>query len=239
MNNFNEIKSCVDKTIVDYGGKFLFNEDYKIALVEAKKLFKIWTYEAEPFRFFSGIRTKIKAQLKKQFGLKGYKFEVGKSEKTEKKNIVIDAFVYKIWQEVIEEFGKKHTMSVLTLKEASFVEIANNIYRLEGINELSKNMIKMHIPTLQKMMTRKTGREITILLENEKIEGKQEEKKQDNIKDIFIPKGFKLVKIPRRHKRVNFVFDDNTYNKLKRVSKNNSVSMNELINQMINAIQEK
>ena len=37
MNNFNEIKSCVDKTIVDYGGKFLFNEDYKIALVEAKK----------------------------------------------------------------------------------------------------------------------------------------------------------------------------------------------------------
>lgn len=54
----------------------------------------------------------------------------------------------------------------------------------------------------------------------------------------FIPKGFKLVKIPRRHKRVNFVFDDNTYNKLKRVSKNNSVSMNELVNQMINAIQE-
>ena len=214
MNNFNEIKSCVDKTIVDYGGKFLFNEDYKIALVEAKKLFKIWTYEAEPFRFFSGIRTKIK-------------------------NIVIDASVYKIWQEVIEEFGKKHTMSVLTLEEASFVEIANNIYRLEGLNELGRHMIKMHIPTLQKMMTRKTGREITILLENEKIEEKQEEKKQDNIKDIFIPKGFKLVKIPRRHKRVNFVFDDNTYDKLKRVSKNNSVSMNELVNQMINAIQEK
>lgn len=162
MNKFNEIKSCVGQTIVDYGGNFLFNRDYKIVFVEDKKLFKIWTYDAEPFRFFSGIRTKIKAQLKKQFGLKGYVFEVGQSKKTD----------------------------LFTLYP-----------REEAIN--------ISVP-----------------------------KKEQSTDNIVIPEGFKLVKIPRRHKRVNFVFDDETYNKLKRVSKNNSVSMNELINQMIGAIKE-
>ena len=56
--------------------------------------------------------------------------------------------------------------------------------------------------------------------------------------NIFIPEGFKLVKIPKRNKRINIVIDDATYKKLKRVSKRESVSMNELVNQMINAIQE-
>ena len=67
-----------------------------------------------------------------------------------------------LWKEIVAEFSRKHPMSAQTLKEATVKELDSNSFQIAVSNPLSLNMIKMHLETIQKLMTRKSGREIKV-----------------------------------------------------------------------------
>ncbi|MCR4662560.1 MAG: DNA polymerase III subunit gamma/tau [Endomicrobiaceae bacterium] len=67
-----------------------------------------------------------------------------------------------LWKEIVAEFSRKHPMSAQTLKDATVKEINANSFQIAVESPLSLNMIKMHLETIQKLMTRKSGREIKV-----------------------------------------------------------------------------
>ncbi|MBQ1610217.1 MAG: hypothetical protein II090_04755, partial [Elusimicrobia bacterium] len=76
-----------------------------------------------------------------------------------------DSFDYDLmglWKEIVAEFSRKHPMSAQTLKDATVKELNANTFQIAVPSPLSLNMIKMHQETIQKLMTRKSGREIKV-----------------------------------------------------------------------------
>ena len=76
-----------------------------------------------------------------------------------------DSFDYDLmglWKEIVAEFSRKHPMSAQTLKDAIVKELNANTFQIAVPSPLSLNMIKMHQETIQKLMTRKSGREIKV-----------------------------------------------------------------------------
>ena len=67
-----------------------------------------------------------------------------------------------LWKEIVAEFSRKHPMSAQTLKDATVKELNANTFQIAVPSPLSLNMIKMHQETIQKLMTRKSGREIKV-----------------------------------------------------------------------------
>jgi len=67
-----------------------------------------------------------------------------------------------LWKEIVAEFSRKHPMSAQTLKDATVKELNANSFQIAVASPLSLNMIKMHLETIQKLMTRKSGREIKV-----------------------------------------------------------------------------
>ncbi len=67
-----------------------------------------------------------------------------------------------LWKEIVAEFSRKHPMSAQTLKDATVKELNANTFQIAVPSPLSLNMIKMHLETIQKLMTRKSGREIKV-----------------------------------------------------------------------------
>ncbi len=67
-----------------------------------------------------------------------------------------------LWKEIVAEFSRKHPMSAQTLKDATVKELNANTFQIAVPSPLSLNMIKMHQETIQKLMTRKSGRDIKV-----------------------------------------------------------------------------
>ena len=67
-----------------------------------------------------------------------------------------------LWKEIVAEFSRKHPMSAQTLKDATVKELNANTFQIAVQSPLSLNMIKMHQETIQKLMTRKSGRDIKV-----------------------------------------------------------------------------
>ena len=67
-----------------------------------------------------------------------------------------------LWKEIVAEFSRKHPMSAQTLKDATVKELNANTFQISVSSPLSLNMIKMHQEAIQKLMTRKSGREIKV-----------------------------------------------------------------------------
>ncbi|MBR3627910.1 MAG: DNA polymerase III subunit gamma/tau [Elusimicrobia bacterium] len=92
---------------------------------------------------------------------------VEEKEQVEENTVVTmaESFDYDLmglWKEIVVEFSRKHPMSAQTLKDATVKELNANTFQIAVPSSLSLNMIKMHLETIQKLMTRKSGREIKV-----------------------------------------------------------------------------
>jgi len=67
-----------------------------------------------------------------------------------------------LWKEVVAEFSKKHPMSAQTLKDGIVKELNSNTLQIAVTSVMSLNMIKTHLEAIQKLMTRKSGRDIKV-----------------------------------------------------------------------------
>lgn len=103
----------------------------------------------------------------------------------------VDNDLMGLWKEIVAEFSRKHPMSAQTLKDAVVKELNSNAFQIAVGSSLALNMIKMHLEAIQKLMARKSGREIKVSMvldevaqkggvvkEDIKIEHEQEEKKE-------------------------------------------------------------
>ena len=106
------------------------------------------------------------------------------SERVEENTVItmaesIDYDLMGLWKEIVVEFSKKHPMSAQTLKNATVKEINTNTFQIAVSSSLSLNMIKMHLETIQKLMTRKSGREIKVSMVLDEIAQKGGTVKED------------------------------------------------------------
>jgi len=67
-----------------------------------------------------------------------------------------------LWKEIVTEFSRKHPMSAQSLKDSMVKEINSNTFQISVRTQLALNMIKMHLETIQKLMVRKSGRDIKV-----------------------------------------------------------------------------
>jgi DNA polymerase-3 subunit gamma/tau len=67
-----------------------------------------------------------------------------------------------LWKDIVTEFSRKHPMSAQSLKNATVKELNANTFQISVSTQLALNMIKMHLETIQKLMTRKSGRDIKV-----------------------------------------------------------------------------
>lgn len=84
-----------------------------------------------------------------------------------------------LWKEIVAEFSKKHPMSAQALKDAIVKELNANTFQIAFRSPLSLNMIKIHLETIQKLMTRKSGREIKVSMVLDEIAQKGGVVKED------------------------------------------------------------
>ena len=88
-------------------------------------------------------------------------------ESTEENTIITmaDSFdndLMGLWKDIVTEFSRKHPMSAQSLKDATVKELNANTFQISVGTQLALNMIKMHQETIRKLMTRKSGRDITV-----------------------------------------------------------------------------
>ncbi len=88
-------------------------------------------------------------------------------ESTEENTIITmaDSFdndLMGLWKDIVTEFSRKHPMSAQSLKDATVKELNANTFQISVSTQLALNMIKMHQETIRKLMTRKSGRDITV-----------------------------------------------------------------------------
>lgn len=69
-----------------------------------------------------------------------------------------------LWSEIVGEFTKKHPMSAQSLKDSVVKEVNANTFQISAKSSMALNMIKPYLETIQKLMTRKSGREINVAL---------------------------------------------------------------------------
>ena len=69
-----------------------------------------------------------------------------------------------LWTEIVAEFSKKHPMSAQSLKDSMVKEINSSTFQISAKSLMGLNMIKTYHETIQKLMTRKSGREIKVIL---------------------------------------------------------------------------
>ena len=74
-----------------------------------------------------------------------------------------------LWTEIVAEFSKKHPMSAQSLKDAVVKEQNANTFQISAKSSMALNMIKTYQETIQKLMTRKSGREIKVVLKLDNI----------------------------------------------------------------------
>ncbi|MBQ3834095.1 MAG: DNA polymerase III subunit gamma/tau [Elusimicrobia bacterium] len=74
-----------------------------------------------------------------------------------------------LWTEIVAEFSKKHPMSAQSLKDAVVKEQNANTFQISAKSSMALNMIKTYQETIQKLMTRKSGREIKVVLKLDDI----------------------------------------------------------------------
>ena len=67
-----------------------------------------------------------------------------------------------LWKEIVAEFSRKHPMSAQSLKDAIVKELNSNSFQISVNTQLALNMIKIHLETIQKLMKRKSGRDIKV-----------------------------------------------------------------------------
>ena len=67
-----------------------------------------------------------------------------------------------LWKEIVIEFSRKHPMSAQSLKDAIVKELNSNSFQISVNTQLALNMIKIHLETIQKLMKRKSGRDIKV-----------------------------------------------------------------------------
>lgn len=67
-----------------------------------------------------------------------------------------------LWKEIVMEFSRKHPMSAQSLKDAIVKELNSNTFQISVNTQLALNMIKIHLETIRKLMTRKSGRDIKV-----------------------------------------------------------------------------
>ena len=91
--------------------------------------------------------------------------EIGESVEENTVVTMAESFDYDLmglWKEIVAEFSRKHPMSAQNLKDATVKELNANTFQIAVSSPLSLNMIKMHLETIQKLMTRKSGRDIKV-----------------------------------------------------------------------------
>ncbi len=69
-----------------------------------------------------------------------------------------------LWKEIVVEFSKKHPMSAQTLKDGIVKELNSSTLQISVKSVMALNMIKTHSEAIQKLMTRKSGREIKVAI---------------------------------------------------------------------------
>ena len=67
-----------------------------------------------------------------------------------------------LWKEIVTEFSRRHPMSAQSLKDAIVKELNSNFFQISVNTQLALNMIKIHLETIQKLMKRKSGRDIKV-----------------------------------------------------------------------------
>ena len=67
-----------------------------------------------------------------------------------------------LWKEIVTEFSRRHPMSAQSLKDAIVKELNSNSFQISVNTQLALNMIKIHLETIQKLMKRKSGRDIKV-----------------------------------------------------------------------------
>ena len=67
-----------------------------------------------------------------------------------------------LWKEIVIEFSRKHPMSAQSLKDAIVKELNSSSFQISVNTQLALNMIKIHLETIQKLMKRKSGRDIKV-----------------------------------------------------------------------------
>ena len=94
-----------------------------------------------------------------------------------------------LWKEIVAEFSRKHPMSAQSLKDAIVKELNSNSFQISVNTQLALNMIKIHLETIQKLMKRKSGRDIKVsIVLNDVVQNGERVKeditidnKQDNV----------------------------------------------------------